>query len=100
MLHWEAYFYGNKDEIMYKDGDYYYLKSDSSKRAPANEYARVWWVNEDGNPVLLNNYTSNTHSGLFNSRINGLTVNNDQDKQENIYLEILNFIGICKVKNR
>ena len=102
MLHWEAYFYGNKDEIMYKDGDYYQLKhssqSDFDKRAPANEYARVWWADEDGNPVLLNNYSNNDHTGLFYTKYTGAQVSNDEEKRENIYLDILNFIGSCRVK--
>ena len=53
-------------------------------------YTRVWWVDEDGNPCLLNNYDS---SGLFSGYGTEDKIKND------IYEEILRFIGEVKVGN-
>ena len=53
-------------------------------------YTRVWWVDEDGNPCLLNNYDS---SGLFSG------FGTEDEIKNDIYEEILRFIGEVKVGN-
>ena len=53
----------------------------------SHRYCRVWWVNEDNKPIILNGRDT-TRAGLFDSKDG-----NDDVKLRNIYEDILCFIG-------
>lgn len=62
---------------------------------PADEFCRVWWVNEDNSPILLNNKEDQT-PGVFSG---GSSSYNDSTKLQNIYNGILSFIGYTYDEN-
>lgn len=67
----------------------------------SNKYCRVWWANDDSDPILLNNLSNYNDVGLFNSTYirEEPTLISQEDKVYNIYVNILAFIGKVKVDN-
>jgi hypothetical protein len=61
---------------------------------PAQDFCRVWWVNEDNNPIILNGRTSSGYfPGLFWGGLNE-GESGDHIRSQHIYETILNFIGV------
>ena len=77
-------FVNNFDQAHYFDG---------------RKFTRVWWMDEDGNPCLLNNSTRIAYS--YNSNSLGLFYTGDSEIEqyikEHLYNDILKFLGWVKI---
>lgn len=62
--------------------------SNSATSYGTHRYCRVWWVNEDNKPIILNGRENWNWKGLFDSGDG-----DDDIKLNNIYQNILQFIG-------
>ena len=61
-------------------------------RPTGSKYTRVWWIDEDGNPTILNN-NNIQHKGLF---FCGNNTEGNIAKRNEIYKDILQYIGYAK----
>ena len=88
-----GYYFDNYDYFSQDPNYSEFLRCGTSieNRPNASKYTRVWWIDEDGNPTILNN-NSISHPGLFYCGNN----ENSISKRNAIYDEILQYIGYAK----
>ena len=75
------------------DSDFLYCQNGVLNGRPTgSQYTRVWWIDEDGNPTILNN-NNIQHKGLF---FCGNDTEGEVAKRNKIYEDILQYIGYAK----